>query len=75
MPKITSINERIVFNSRGDKTVEVDVVSDNQFLGRACAPSGASVGMYEAQSFVNNDPKKTIEVFREYKKKIYRLRI
>jgi enolase len=69
MPKITSINERLVFNSRGDKTVEVDVVSDNQFLGRACAPSGASVGMYEAQSFVNNDPKKTIEVFREIKKK------
>ena len=34
MPKITSINERIVFNSRGDKTVEVDVVSDNQFLGK-----------------------------------------
>ena len=69
MPKITSINERLVFNSRGDKTVEVDVVSDNQFLGRACAPSGASVGMYEAQSFVNNDPRKTIEVFREIKKK------
>jgi enolase len=69
MPKITSINERLVFNSRGDKTVEVDVVSDNQFLGRACAPSGASVGMYEAQSFVNNDAKKTIQVFREIKKK------
>ncbi len=69
MPKISSINERLVFNSRGDKTVEVDVVSDNQFLGRACAPSGASVGMYEAQSFVNNDPRNTIEVFRGIKKK------
>jgi enolase len=69
MPKISSINERLVFNSRGDKTVEVDVVSDNHFLGRACAPSGASVGMYEAQSFVNNDPGNTIEVFRGIKKK------
>ncbi len=69
MPKITSINERLVFNSRGDKTIEVDVISDNQFLGRACAPSGASVGMHEAQSFVDNDPRKTIDVFRNLKNK------
>ncbi len=69
MPKITSINERLVFNSRGDKAIEVDVVSDNQFLGRTCAPSGASVGVYEAQSFVDNDPQKTIEAFRGSKKK------
>ncbi len=69
MPKITSIKERLVFNSRGDKAIEVDVVSDNQFLGRACAPSGASVGVYEAQSFVDNDPQKTIEMFRTIKKK------
>ena len=69
MPKITSINERVVFNSRGDKTIEVDVVSDNHYLGRACAPSGASVGIYEAQSFVDNDPQKTIAVFRNFKKK------
>ncbi|MER5176664.1 MAG: enolase [Candidatus Nitrosocosmicus sp.] len=69
MPKITSINERLVFNSRGDKTIEVDVISDNKFLGRACAPSGASVGMHEAQSFVDNDPRKTIDVFRNFKNK------
>ncbi|MBA3749455.1 MAG: enolase [Nitrosopumilus sp.] len=69
MPKITSIHERLVFNSRGDKTVEVDVVSDNQFLGRACAPSGASVGMYESQSFLDNNPQKTIDVFKNIKKK------
>jgi enolase len=69
LPKITSINERLVFNSRGDKSIEVDVISDNQFLGRACAPSGASVGIYEAQSFVNDDPQKTIEIFRNLKNK------
>jgi enolase len=69
LPKITSINERLVFNSRGDKSVEIDVISDNQFLGRSCAPSGASVGIYEAQSFVNNDPQKTIEIFRNFKNK------
>lgn len=69
MPKITSINERLVFNSRGDKTIEIDVVSDNHYLGRACAPSGASVGLYEAQSFIENDPQKTIEKFRSIKGK------
>jgi enolase len=69
LPKITSINERVVFNSRGDKTIEVDVVSDNHYLGRACAPSGASVGIYEAQSFVDNDPQKTVALFRNFKKK------
>lgn len=69
MPKITSINERLVFNSRGDKTIEVDVISDNHYIGRACAPSGASVGIYEAQSFIDNNPKKTIEKFKTIKKK------
>lgn len=68
MPKITSINERLVFNSRGDKTIEVDVISDNHYIGRACAPSGASVGIYEAQSFIDNNPKKTIEKFKTIKK-------
>jgi len=68
LPKITSINERLVFNSRGDKTIEVDVISDNHYIGRACAPSGASVGIYEAQSFIDNNPKKTIEKFKTVKK-------
>jgi len=69
LPKITSINERLVFNSRGDKTIEVDVISDNHYIGRACAPSGASVGIYEAQSFIDSNPKKTIEKFKTIKKK------
>ncbi|MDQ2685233.1 MAG: enolase [Thermoproteota archaeon] len=69
MPEITSIQDRLVFNSRGDKTIEIDVISDNQYIGRACAPSGASVGMYEAQSFVNNDPVVTLSSFRKIKNK------
>ena len=69
MPKITLIEERLVFNSRGDKTIEIDVLSDNKYRGRACAPSGASVGMYEAQSFVKNDPELTLENFRNLKSK------
>jgi enolase len=54
MPSITSIRGRIVFNSRGRKTIEIDIVTDKKFLGRACAPSGASVGKFEAQSFPQN---------------------
>ncbi|MFB5623240.1 MAG: enolase, partial [Nitrosarchaeum sp.] len=56
MSKITSIKGRIIYNSRGSKTVEVDIISDNKFLGRVCAPSGASVGKYEAVSFPNERP-------------------
>lgn len=51
MPSITSIRGRTCYNSRGQKTVEVDVITDQKYLGRSCAPSGASVGKYEAASF------------------------
>ena len=57
----------MVFNSRGDKTIELDVISDDQYIGRACAPSGASVGIYEAQSFIDNRPEKTVEKFKTIK--------
>ena len=69
MPKITSIEGRLVFNSRGDKTIEIDVQSDNKYQGRACAPSGASVGIYEAQSFIQNDPELTLKNFKSMKNK------
>jgi len=69
LPTITSIEERLVFNSRGDKTIEIDVLSDKKYQGRACAPSGASVGMYEAQSFVQNDPELTLRNFKSIKNK------
>jgi enolase len=64
MPLITKLKGRIVFNSRGNQTVEVDVITDNRHLGRACAPSGASVGKHEAQSFPDNDPNRAIEIFQ-----------
>ena len=60
MPKITSLTGRILYNSRGSKTIEVDIIADNKFLGRVCAPSGASVGKYEAVSFPNNKPEQCI---------------
>ncbi len=69
MPKISSIRGRLVYNSRGSKTIEVDVITDNKHLGRACAPSGASVGKYEAQSFTDNKPEKSLQVLNANAKK------
>ena len=69
MPKITSIKGRLLYNSRGSKTIEIDVVSDNSYLGRVCAPSGASVGKHEAQSFPDNKPEKSLQVINANLKK------
>ncbi|MCE2615249.1 MAG: enolase, partial [Nitrosopumilus sp. (ex Thoosa mismalolli)] len=69
MAKITSIEGRILYNSRGSKTVEVDVTSDNNFLGRVCAPSGASVGKYEAVSFLNGKPEESLRILNENSQK------
>ena len=63
MPSISSVKGRIVFNSRGSKSIEIDVISDNNFLGRACAPSGASVGSHEVPSFIDNDAELTLRTF------------
>lgn len=62
MPSISSIRGRIVFNSRGSKSIEIDVVTDGKFIGRACAPSGASVGKFEAQSFPENKPEEALSM-------------
>lgn len=69
MPKITSIEGRIIYNSRGSKTIEVDVISENKFLGRVCAPSGASVGKYEAVSFPNEKPEESLKILNENSQK------
>jgi enolase len=69
MPKITSVKGRLLYNSRGSKTIEIDVVSDNSHLGRVCAPSGASVGKHEAQSFPDNKPEKSLVVLNADLKK------
>ena len=65
MAKITSIKGRIIHNSRGTKTIEVDVTSDNQYLGRTSAPSGASVGKYEAVSFPEGGPEESLHILNE----------
>ena len=48
MSIIIDINARQIFDSRGNPTVEVDVITENGFLGRAAVPSGASTGVHEA---------------------------
>jgi len=69
LAKITSIRGRIIHNSRGTKTIEVDVISDNQYLGRTSAPSGASVGKYEAVSFPEGGPEESLSILNENSKK------
>jgi enolase len=69
MPRITSIEGRILYNSRGSQTIEVDVISDNQYVGRVCAPSGASVGKHEAQSFPQNKPENSLSILKNNTKK------
>jgi len=48
MSIIISVHARQIFDSRGNPTVEVDVITENGILGRAAVPSGASTGEYEA---------------------------
>ena len=73
MAKITSIKGRIIHDSRASKTIEVDVISDNRYLGRTSAPSGASVGKYESVSFPEGGPKESLRILNENSKKFLEL--
>ncbi|MEY3028677.1 MAG: hypothetical protein RL198_74, partial [Actinomycetota bacterium] len=48
MAKIEAIQAREILDSRGNPTIEVDVLLDDDSLGRAAVPSGASTGAFEA---------------------------
>ncbi|MAP80419.1 MAG: phosphopyruvate hydratase [Aequorivita sp.] len=48
MSIIIEIKARQIFDSRGNPTIEVDVITENGFMGRAAVPSGASTGEHEA---------------------------
>src|ERR1700691_4385991 len=58
MSYIAEIHGRQILDSRGNPTIEVDVITDNGFLGRAAVPSGASTGKYEAVELRDNDKSK-----------------
>ncbi|MFZ1076947.1 MAG: enolase [Nitrosotalea sp.] len=69
MARVASIKGRLLYNSRGCKTIEVDVITNNGYMGRVCAPSGASVGKYEAIGFPDNAPEKGLEILKANEKK------
>ena len=48
MSIIINVHARQIFDSRGNPTIEVDVTTENGYLGRAAVPSGASTGEHEA---------------------------
>ena len=58
MAKIKQIHAREILDSRGNPTVEVDVVLDNGLMGRAAVPSGASTGTREAVELRDGDKKR-----------------
>lgn len=54
---ISEVKGREILDSRGNPTVEADVILSSGILGRACVPSGASTGSREALELRDNDPK------------------
>ena len=58
MSYISEIFARQILDSRGNPTVEVDVITDEGVLGRAAVPSGASTGIHEAVELRDGDKKK-----------------
>mgnify|MGYP000188243016 CR=1 FL=1 len=55
MSRIADVKARQILDSRGNPTVEVDIITENGFVGRAAVPSGASTGKYEAVELRDGD--------------------
>ena len=55
MSRIVDVHARQILDSRGNPTVEVDVVTEEGVFGRAAVPSGASTGVHEAVEMRDND--------------------
>jgi enolase len=60
MSYIIEVHARQILDSRGNPTVEVDVLTDDGYFGRAAVPSGASTGIHEAAELRDNDKKKYV---------------
>jgi enolase len=58
MSLIIDVHARQILDSRGNPTIEVDVTTENGFVGRAAVPSGASTGMHEAVELRDGDKSK-----------------
>ena len=57
MSLIIDVHARQILDSRGNPTIEVEVMTENGFMGRAAVPSGASTGQYEAVELRDGDKK------------------
>jgi enolase len=57
MSLIIDVTARQILDSRGNPTIEVDVLTESGYMGRAAVPSGASTGKYEAVELRDGDPK------------------
>lgn len=57
MSTILSVRARQILDSRGNPTIEVDVITDSGIIGRAAVPSGASTGVHEAVELRDDDKK------------------
>ena len=58
MSLIIDVHARQILDSRGNPTIEVDVLTENGFMGRAAVPSGASTGAHEAVELRDGDKSK-----------------
>ncbi len=58
MSYIVEVHARQILDSRGNPTIEVDVLTDDGVIGRAAVPSGASTGIHEAVELRDGDKKK-----------------
>jgi enolase len=56
MSQIINVHARQILDSRGNPTVEVEVMTDSGIMGRAAVPSGASTGIHEAVELRDEDP-------------------
>ena len=56
MSAITQVNGRQILDSRGNPTVEAEVILETGAIGRAATPSGASTGAHEAMELRDGDP-------------------
>ena len=55
MSEILNVHAREILDSRGNPTIEVEVTTENGFMGRAAVPSGASTGTHEAVELRDED--------------------
>ncbi|KAA3638055.1 MAG: phosphopyruvate hydratase, partial [Bacteroidetes bacterium] len=55
MSEIVDLRAREILDSRGNPTVEVEVITTSGFIGRAAVPSGASTGVHEAVELRDGD--------------------